>query len=299
MIDFIFAEKMMDKIGFNESQTRFFKNAYTRITGDTKTECLLNKICELLFDMKDEYQDTLLSLCSSLAAESGFHEYSITLFVCLCAAEELKKKFDRMNISEDIFFDSVKDFHTKLEECITLHGIYGSFVGKWLFAFFKGERFALGRMQYETRIWMRENVILNDNTLKTGDKYIAFHIPSDGRPFDRKTRCDSYKKAVSFFKNDFKNKPIPFVCASYLLDPENKKYLPEKSNIVDFANDFDIIIPKSPEDFKNGWRIFGASYLLPPEKLEEKTSLQKAYKRRLMEKSPFCNGIGIFFAKTE
>ena len=71
-------------------------------------------------------------------------------------------------------------------------------------------------------------------------------------------------------------------CSSWLLDPKQKEFLPEHSNVLKFMNDFQVYRNEDYENFPDGWRIFGDAWGLPVEQLPEKTGLQRAYKKWLL-----------------
>jgi len=76
------------------------------------------------------------------------------------------------------------------------------------------------------------------------------------------------------------------------LYPEQYNFLPEKSNIRRFMDDFDIQFFSNQAEFEDAWRIFGKSSLKPLEEWDEKTSIQKAYKKRLLEGKPVGDAMG-------
>ena len=58
-------------------------------------------------------------------------------------------------------------------------------------------------------------------------------------------------------------------------------------------DDFEMVEWEEEEGFHNGWRVFGKDSDLPLEQLPEKTSLQKAYKKWLVDGNKAGHGYGI------
>ena len=82
------------------------------------------------------------------------------------------------------------------------------------------------------------------NSLKTLKPYFHGRLRNSrlsGKPLDYESCKDSYLKAKEFFKKRFNDKPIPFICWSWLVNPNNKLFMKENSNILTFASDYDII----------------------------------------------------------
>ncbi|MCQ2474646.1 MAG: acyltransferase domain-containing protein [Clostridia bacterium] len=214
------------------------------------------------------------------------------VFLLLCAPI-LKERYDEKGIDEQIFWDSANDFRYKLMECIECEGVPGTFVAGWNDGFFKMERFAYGRFQYEVCTYMDEEYTLkNGKVLKPGDKYVNFHIPSSGVSLTDDVRLDSYKKAYPHYKHLFPDGLVVFGCHSWLLYPKHREFLPKHLNILKFMDDFEIISSDENEGFSNDWRVFGRYTNLPYDQLPQDTSLRKAYAQWLMSGHNGGNGYG-------
>ena len=106
-------------------------------------------------------------------------------------------------------------------------------------------------------------------------------MPS-GVPLTDEVRLDSYRRAEQFFKKDFPNGPVILSTDSWIIYPGQRLFLPEKSNLRRFMDDFYIATMREQE-FRDAWRLFGASAALPVEQWYEKTSMQRAYKKWVMD----------------
>lgn len=230
---------------------------------------------------------------SALAEKYEENDCTMEFVFLLLCAPILKERYDEKGIDEQIFWDSANDFRYKLMECIECEGVPGTFVAGWNDGFFKMERFAYGRFQYEVCTYMDEEYTLkNGKVLKPGDKYVNFHIPSSGVSLTDDVRLDSYKKAYPHYKHLFPDGLVVFGCHSWLLYPKHREFLPKNLNILKFMDDFEIISSDENEGFSNDWRVFGRYTNLPYDQLPQDTSLRKAYAQWLMSGHNGGNGYG-------
>ena len=297
MYSFDFATNVMNRIGFDSDAVTFFTEMSNKVNADEKLCRLIGKIREV-FDLVERDCDKLndaYKLCDELAETGGFNVYSVATYVYLVSCDIIYDKFKARGLNGEIFYDTMDDIRCKLLECRRVYGVNGCFVREWTFGFFKIDRFALGRMQYELAAWDGRPMIVGENTVYTGDKFVNLHIPSSGKPFDRAAREESYQKAIEFYKNEFDG-VIPIGCSSWLLDPIFTNEMPT-TNIADFAADFDAVVGKELDGFHDAWRVFGADGQHSPDRLPEDTNLQRVCKRRIQNGESFYIGYGIMFKK--
>ena len=98
---------------------------------------------------------------------------------------------------------------------------------------------------------------------------------------------DSYNLARKYFGS------YPIIGDSWLLYPENKKMLPENSNIVHFIDDFNIVSVNETRDYSELFHVFGRISDYSYQNLPQDTSLQRAYAERIKKNLPVGSGIGI------
>lgn len=294
MLTFDFAAGLMRRLALNEDAIAFFTqmadDVLSRFGAETEA------ICDLLSEKPFEYA-AISELCDQLAQKSGYHEYAVTVFVFLAASERLHESYQKRGINDEIFYNTVDDVRCKLNECMAVYGMHGCFVREWLLSFYKMQRFGLGRLCFELGVWQDEPILFGGHMLWPGDRYICVHIPANGRPFDAPARQAAYELAAAFFRHDFSTPYVPIICTSWLLDPTHRLCLPESSNIRRFADDFDVLIGRRLEKFTNGWRIFASRAEGPAAELPEDSTLQRVYKKRLMDNDDFYNGCGILWMK--
>lgn len=285
-----FINNFMTKLSFpTEAQDALSTAEETLITKekDVVLSSLVHSfmVCHTEFDKILPKLDELASLCA-------IENYTMNLIFYLHCTPTLFEQYREKEIPEQIFWDSMYDFKCKLTECHEVKGIWGTFTATWFPRFFNLSRFALGRFQYEPTEFAYDTYTKSGFTVNKGDLVYNSHIPSAG-PMPKEVRLDSYRRAYEFFKKDLKDKPIVIVCHSWLLFPGHKNFLPQKSNILDFMNDFDIIHFEENDTFDNIWRVFGKDHALPFDKLPRDTSLRRAYADHLISGGKSGNGFGI------
>ncbi|MCQ2462040.1 MAG: acyltransferase domain-containing protein [Clostridia bacterium] len=290
MDEFDFAFDFMRKEKFPEDAVQAFSGDFDKIRADADVLKRLIKLKNKYLAEKRRYKALSPAVrkdCKRLGM-SGERADFVFLLLCL---EGAKKKYERNGLSDELFYATFADLKYKLLECKAVKDEWGTFVAYWYDGFFRLKRFCYGRFQYEiTRYaWLKydgHGVKLRKNT-----KVINFHIPSSGEPITYENRLDSYKQAYEIYRHLFKNGKAVFVCFSWLLYKEHYDFLPHNSNIIDFMNDFDIIKSVSLPVFNDAWRVFGADAKKTPQELPEKTSLQRAYKKRLAD-NKLASGYG-------
>ncbi|RAO01027.1 acyltransferase domain-containing protein [Micromonospora noduli] len=132
----------------------------------------------------------------------------------------------------------------------------------WLTLHSRGSVYELGRLQHQR-----------------GDGAIGLHVPDSG-PLTTEAVEASLGEARAFFPRHFPDERYTaFSCASWLLDPQLREYLPEDSNIVRFQRRFEL----EPYDESAGPDAdievlrFGFRTLITPlDELPRRTALQRA-----------------------
>jgi len=229
---------------------------------------------------------------SEIGAGLGIHTYTAQFSVFAFAAKELLEQYRAKGIAEEIYWDSMRDLLWKFRECLDVHGVPGSFVAPWFAGFYRMNRFALGRLQFEHAAFREEEYSRCGLTLHKGDDVINVHIPSSG-PLTKESRLDAYRRAYEFYKGEFPTKIMPIVCSSWLLYPAHREFLPEKSNILSFMEDFDIISFSEKQEFSDAWRVFGSHAAKDPSEWPRDTSLRRAYAERVCAGKPVGGGYGV------
>lgn len=241
-----------------------------------------------------DYQSMLKEL-ETAGKEEGISYYTLHLLIFIIFSRKTWEYYQEKGISREIYHDSMADLRWKLFECRKMYGIWGSFVAFWFPWWFELKRFALGRMQYELIEFKDEYE--KDGIRLTGDsKVVNVHIPSCG-PLDPEKVKASYEKAAEFFKDEFPDGQVVFVCDSWLLFPAHDEMLPETSNIRKFKADYDVY--KSREGNGDLWRIFYGAEEKGFENLPEDSGLMRAYKKWLCAGKMAGSGRGVHLLKIQ
>lgn len=284
-----FVLNFMDKIGICDEAKKYLAETADMILKNDEAKKLLFS-CETDYfgDEDGDYTDKTLDMVSVL---TGVHIYTVHFVFLLCMAERLKRDYMDAGLEENLYWDLMRDLKYKLDECYAVHKIWGTFVFSWFRDHYRMKRFALGRFQYEEKVYDGEPYRKGNIVLNPGDVVYNFHIPSSGS-IKKEIRLDSYKKAFRFFAKEGQ-KYIIFMCFSYLLYPENKTTFPKDSNLYSFMEDFDIISVRKDDSFHDAWRIFNTDDVSDLSRLPQDTTLQKNYIERLKNGGTFGLGTGI------
>lgn len=280
------------EIDFPDQACVFLSDAYQKLLDDPSCRKILESC---LSGYRNETGISFMQDAERLAAESrrlDIHPYTSDMLFYLHLAPALKEKYREKKLSDLLFYGAMKDLRCKLSECYTVCHIWGSFVAIWFSRFYNFSLYTLGRLEF-CLIPCPFDYQKDGKQIRKGQPVIDVHIPSSGK-LTREALDDSYRQAAAFFAPLLQG-PAAFHCESWLLFEFHWEMLPAGCGILLFSEDYDLI-RNAPEE-GDMWRIFGDGDIDHPETLPEKTSLQRAYKKRLMAGLPVYGGEGIFFHK--
>lgn len=271
----------------------------TAYEGIQRTAALRDYFDRALADYAQSPQLDYGELMTGLAAacEGGdipAESASMLLFICL--SPQLYRYYEERGLPKELCRASLEDLRWKLFECHEVRGIWGSFVSQWFSGFFNLTRFTLGRLQFELRPFPEGYEQAGRVRPQGVQQVINLHIPSSG-PLLPEDCAASYRRAQAFFAASFPGGETPFICHSWLLFPEHRRFLPAHSRILQFMEDFDIYDSRPDPQGQDLWRIFGQQDCSDVESLPERTSLQRAYKQWLLAGNPPGSGSGLFILK--
>lgn len=250
---------------------------------------------EQFLNLLEEYKDGNYSAkkveeqVMQLAGTMQIPFQTLWFILFVCASLETLEKYRERGYADDFYWDMAYDLISKVYECHRMYGIWGIFVAFWFEHFFKLEIFRLGRLHFERmRFEGEEPVEVGDFVVKKGTLMYGVHIPSDGGPFTKERREESYRLAKKFFRDELvqeakrnpdSNMGHPFIlfCHSWLLYPDNKKAFPSAKNIHSFIDEWFIYHKADDEKLQDAWRIFGKRYEGDISIFPQETSLQKEY----------------------
>ncbi len=257
------------------------------------------EVCKHPFEPMDF--KTLMEECAkaaeiakSAAELSSEHGYTLQLIFWLYLVPHMEENYKKHGIDMEIFSDTVADISYKIKECKDFHGVVGVFTA-WFFIEQELKLFALGRLQYDLRIYDSEDYRFGDYTLTKGDTVYSCHIPSSG-PLKEEACIASFKKAYEFFGGaKLKSGILPIHCQSWLIYPPYiEKVYDENSNLKKFGQMFDIIkqIDKGNE-FGDCWHVFNKPYTGTSEGLPDDNSLRRNMIKYIDNYGVFGLGEGI------
>lgn len=299
MVTLEYLERFLADFAYPDDARVQLTEVYARILQSEALCRRMDAAEEKLFEPDLDRMDYAIPL-EGMAMQIGAAPQSILLLCMLQASDKLLAMYEEHGVSKVIWRDTMLDFHTKAIECRKLDGVYGLYgtgTPAWMVNYFRMQRFALGRLQYEIGQLKAEECVVGGLTLKKGDPVLCCHIPSNGQPFDEKTRLASYKAAYAFYRAALPTAyggMVPITCDSWLLFPDHADMLGEKSNITGFMKEFMPLRVDRMKTHTNLWRIFWKADTEHPETLPENTGLERAYKKRLMQGGDVGFGYGIF-----
>ncbi len=291
---------VMEKHNYPAEAREVIIRTEEKILADEKA----NKIYENMYRaywVKKHNFDKFREKVDELSELIGEHKYTVNFVLLINCTKPLLAKYKKENISEEIFWNTILDLKSKLIECKENYDIWGTFVEHWFLGFFKLNRFALGRLQFENTDFCCDMYENHGIKLFDSEYVVGMHIPSNQGPLTYEARLDAYRKAHAFFKDKFKDPRYGiFCCHSWLLYPDNQNILPEKSNISDFLRDFEPLEITWTYDFGDQWRVFGVkNNRKPVDELPQNTSMQRAYVEWFKKGKKPGNAYGIVIYDSE
>ena len=188
----------------------------------------------------------------------------------------LQKKYEALDIPEEVFRDNLKDITIWTQDYWDKHQTPGFAEWEWVSNTFFLKVFRIGRLQFEP-------------SQMDGTPVLEVHIPAC-EPLDEGAVTEAMAQAPAFFRMHFQKEFSLFRCHSWLLCPKLKEILPETSRIIRFQDLFTVYGEDDERQAEE--RVFGAP-LDDPRLYSEHTSLQRAMKRALLEGKTFGMGMGI------
>lgn len=163
----------------------------------------------------------------------------------------------------------------------------------WVGMSLKQKLYRIGRLQFEP-YKLEQDIELCGKLYRKGTEVLNVHIPEDGK-LDPEACEAAYQEATAFFEQRGYSGAHIFICESWLLSPQLKEIINEKSNIYLFQDKFTVYQTVYPFR-QTEERVFG-EILEDKSAYPEKTSLQRIVKARLLQDpSDFGMGVGIFSA---
>lgn len=229
--------------------------------------------------------------------------------LCLVYAflPEVKDRYEKKGISDEIFFDTMNDIKIWINDCRdNLHST-GLNELNWIMHHMNMNIFKIGRLQYQKMFYYMPNAYKKNGVeIKFGDKIWNVHI-CRGEKLSIDACEKSFYMAQEFIKEYFPEYPDnKFMCHSWLLYPANKEFMPESSNILKFPELWDVVSHR--EDPASAYRwLFSVRYKNKEmlknkkktgsygctEKLPQKTVMQQKGVEYILNGGTLGDGFGV------
>ena len=224
----------------------------------------------------------------TLAEAIGIHKYTMEMLYILCLLPDLKIHYQCEGIPLQYFGSFTNNLKAYAESCHKTYGVWGTNIAWWLMDFFKLKLFSIGRLQFRRRKFRK-----NTGPYTQGTYYIDIHIPG-GAPLTSELCAASYAEAADFFRQRYGMEKILFGCHSWIISPEIKAILPEKSNILAFGRHYTVYETHMDPNSSAVSFIFNIPGVPADlDSLPEATSLQKAIKQHLKAGKTINTAFGI------
>ncbi|MFB9659479.1 acyltransferase domain-containing protein [Glycomyces mayteni] len=192
------------------------------------------------------------------------------LFPLLAAVPDMLAFHAERGVDEDLSRRLLGDVGEKLRLNRRLYGRAGLDVAHWFTGHVRGSLYQLGRLQF---------CVEGEGPAP----YVGVHIRGEGGPLTLDAVRDSVEWALEFLPAVFPERyagpgDLALGCHSWLLDPQLRDWLPERSNIPGFAELFALEGDGDPAGNRSDlWRfVFGRSEDTPVEKLPLDNTLQRS-----------------------
>ena len=236
-----------------------------------------------------ENEESVWTELRTAAQQHGIHTFTADLLLLVCCVPEAKQRYKSIGISENIYWDSMKDIRYKMMETHHIHGIWGVYCGQWLAMLLKQQCICLGRLQFEPQP-SHFACQIGEHVLHKGDPVLNVHIPSFGKLLHEDVE-KSYQQATAFFRDMFPNGQVWIQAETWILYPKVNAMLPE-GNMRHWADDYHIVHAFIDPNQDDRYRIFHLPNGTPMEQYPETNPLQCKLKSWLMEGNRMGIGFG-------
>ena len=283
----------LGKFGYSDEAKRALEGAFDAAHAEQDAVALFEEIRARFEAAPDEKFKYLIEASKKIAAKCAINEYTSYLLVLILLSESSRKVYAERGVSAEMWRRNMLDLKYMCDICVLLKGVYGIACPDWYARFFAATRFTFGKLQFETGC-LGKPYRKDDVALGPDDTVIYIHIPRTGKrllPEDVDAAC---AEASAFYRQRYGIEKVVFACHTWILYPENKKILSEKSNLYSFISRFEVIDVEEDTAHKELWRLFDREYNGNPDDLPQDTSLRRAYVQRLKENKPLGVALGVW-----
>lgn len=288
-----FVKELCQKLDFPQEAIQYFADLGRRIEAKPQLADCMQMLYQGVFVEKRLNFKNIDAYMRLFADDLCEPWESLSMYFLLLGCRQLHVDYQEQGFPEAIYMRSIEGLRSILLECYEVRSVWGTFVSGAYDTIFQLLSFGIGRFRFSINQLPDEYIFGDKIKIPAGTPVLACHIPSHMGSMNDEVRMESYRLAYAFFKDYLWNDLLIISCGSWLLYADHKDFLPKDSNILRFMDDFDLLSSFDTETFKDGWRIFGKEWGKPYDELPENTSLQKAYKQRLLNTGKTGRGYGI------
>lgn len=284
---------LMQRLAFPQAAIDALTEIAKKLMEDETCYAEFREILAQYEETADCAYSQMFARMKELSERLNISEYEGAMLLLLAMCKKLRERYAARGLSDELFYHTMADLRYKVVECYLLYGIHGTFVASWFWRFYKVDRFAFGRLQFEV-IKLGVDCEYEGTKLSCDCNALNIHIPRTGTRLDHDEVLESYRLAKEFYKDFFRDQPTVFTCHTWLLYPWNETVLSPASNMYAFYKDFKIIASGDYDTYKDAWRLFDCVFDGDADKLPRDSSLRRAYADRIANGEPTGWGHGVF-----
>lgn len=211
-----------------------------------------------------------------------------------------RRLYAEKGLPQQVFVNTMRDISVWVHDAAWAYRVTGLCNVPWIAHVLFLEIFWIGRLEFEfskTNFAAARLPFAARKTVPIADKapVLNVHIPADGKLLPKAAE-DAFSAAERFFATYFPQyKYAGFVCDSWLLDENNRRFMRPDSNILRFADAFDHVVQTRHSNHELLRRLWGVKHVSRQKlrTLPEETSLQAAAKAYLCARGRSFNGYGM------
>ena len=130
-----FMNEMFERLNIGKDALEYFTKVEEKIMADAElNEAVSNSAYEYMTSEEKNFRPCLV-LMNEISEKVGEHPYTMHFLITLRCLPYLREQYKEKNYTEEMFWQGADDLRCKLNECLEMHDIYGSFVAGWFGSF--------------------------------------------------------------------------------------------------------------------------------------------------------------------
>lgn len=241
------AAEMLERLGVTESDRVATLAARPDPANDSALCWVLDRLyIDMLANMGQPVSASGFAGWPAMPAGTGAVGRHLYVWLYLAVLPVVRRYHTGQGVPDDISWGSLTALSEQMTKDRAMYGVRG--IGQhWsLPLIFRGGMYSgLGRLAYDRQYSPVDFTAAEPGTTanppRPGEPVVNVHIPSRGGPLDPIACDESIERARRFFSRHFPERPVGFICHTWILDPQLANYLAETSNIRRFQQRFRLI----------------------------------------------------------